>query len=217
VEVDLETDVEVALFSKAPQAGKAKTRLIPLLGSRAAARLHRQLTLITLKLAQAFRPGQTTLWCAPDCSHRFFRALELKYGVVLRAQHGADLGARMHHAFVTHGGPLLLIGSDCPALRQEHLESAAQVLRSGHDAVFIPAEDGGYVLVGLRQANAGVFENIDWGSDQVMRQTREKLSALGLSWQEPGTLWDVDRPEDLERFRSQAGVMHLDTTSAACK
>jgi rSAM/selenodomain-associated transferase 1 len=200
--VDVELNVAVALFSKAPQAGKAKTRLIPQLGSRAAARLHRQLTLITLNLAQAFSPGQTTLWCAPDCGHRFFRALELKYKVTLLAQRGADLGARMHHAFVTHGGPLLLIGSDCPALRLEHLESAAQVLKSGHDAVFIPAEDGGYVLVGLRQANAGAFENIDWGSNQVMRQTRQRLRALGLSWLELETLWDVDRPEDLERFRS---------------
>jgi rSAM/selenodomain-associated transferase 1 len=215
--IGVEVDVELAVFSKAPQAGKAKTRLIPQLGSRAAARLHRQLTLITLNLAQAFRPGQTTLWCAPDCGHRFFRAVLTRYKVTLLAQRGADLGARMHHAFVTQGGPLLLIGSDCPALRQEHLESAAQVLKSGHDAVFIPAEDGGYVLVGLQQANAGVFANIDWGSDQVIRQTRERLTALGLRWQELETLWDVDRPEDLERFRSMAGGTHLNTVTAANK
>lgn len=207
-----DVEAEIAIFSKAPQAGTAKTRLIPALGSRSAARLHRQLTLITLNLASTYSSGQTTLWCAPDIDHRFFRAVQSLYGVTLRPQQGADLGERMHHAFVAHGGPLLLIGSDCPALRQEHLESAAQILKSGHDAVFIPAEDGGYVLVGLRQANAGVFENIDWGSERVMLQTRERLTALGLSWQELETLWDVDRPEDLERFRSQAGAMHQNDT-----
>jgi rSAM/selenodomain-associated transferase 1 len=195
-------EVELAVFSKAPQAGHAKTRLIPLLGGRAAARLHRELTLLTLNLGQSFAPGRITLWCAPDSEHRFFRALRARYGLVLRQQRGIDLGARMHHAFAAHGDALLLIGSDCPALRKEHLASAAQALKGGLDAVFIPAEDGGYVLVGLRQACAGVFENIDWGSDRVMRQTRERLTALGLRWQELETLWDVDRPEDLERFRA---------------
>ena len=106
----------------------------------------------------------------------------------------------MAHAFAVHGGPLLLIGTDSPALQPAHLATAADLLRDVHDAVFIPAEDGGYVLVGLRQPQPRLFENIDWGSEQVMAQTRDRLAGLGLRWAEPLTLWDIDRPADLARL-----------------
>lgn len=190
----------LAIFSKAPQAGLSKTRLIPALGPCAAARLQRRMTLSILKLARQFSPDKTTLWCAPDIQQRFFRALRRQCQLNLRSQKGQDIGQRMHHAFTAHGTPLLLVGSDCPALTLKHLETAANTLREGADAVFIPAEDGGYVLVGLRQPQPRLFEDIDWGSDQVMRQTRERLAECGLRWCELETLWDVDRPEDLARL-----------------
>ncbi|MFZ4539667.1 TIGR04282 family arsenosugar biosynthesis glycosyltransferase, partial [Propionivibrio sp.] len=142
--------VDIAIFAKAPQPGAAKTRLIPALGVAGAARLQRRLTLNALQLATCFESEKVTLWCAPDTHHRFFRALNVHRGVNICRQSGMDLGARMAHAFAAHGGPLLLIGTDCPALQTAHLAAAAKLLRDGHDAVFIPAEDGGYVLVGLR-------------------------------------------------------------------
>jgi len=111
----------------------------------------------------------------------------------------------MASAFAEHAGALLLIGTDCPALTVEHLTSAATALRNGNDAVFIPAEDGGYVLVGLRRPQPGLFEGIDWGTGKVMAQTRERLAALGLRWVEPATLWDVDRPADLCRLAALEG------------
>ena len=108
----------------------------------------------------------------------------------------------MHQAFVAHNGPLLLIGTDCPVLQRNHLESAERALHAGNDAVFIPAEDGGYVLVGLRQPQSIIFENIDWGTNKVMAQTRQHLNKQGLHWLELETLWDIDRPSDLDRFNS---------------
>jgi uncharacterized protein len=192
--------IDIAIFTKAPQPGAVKTRLIPALGAGAAARLHRRLTLLAVKVATRFAPGRITLWCAPDTQHRFFRALQTHCGIEVGKQEGADLGARMAYAFAMHGRPLLLIGSDCPALRVEHLESAASALRDGHDAVFIPAEDGGYVLVGLRCPQPRLFEDIEWGSDRVMVQTRERLLETKLRWAEPLTLWDVDEAVDLERL-----------------
>lgn len=191
--------MDIAIFAKAPQPGAAKTRLIPALGVAGAARLQRRLTLRTLQLASSFASGTITLHCAPDTEHRFFRALRDHRQLTLRAQSGTDLGQRMANAFAAHGGPLLLIGTDCPALRRAHLATAASLLRD-HDAVFIPAEDGGYVLVGLKRPHARVFEGIDWGSAQVMTQTRERLSELELRWAEPLTLWDLDRPDDLPRL-----------------
>ncbi len=192
--------MDVAIFAKAPQAGAVKTRLIPALGAAGAARLQRRLTLHAVEVANRFAPEKTTLWCAPDTRHRFFRALHAHCGIEVRSQVGADLGARMAHAFAMLDGPLLLVGSDCPALQVEHLTGAARALRDGHDAVFIPAEDGGYVLVGLQRPQPRLFEDIVWGTGRVMAQTRERLLEMKLRWAEPYTLWDVDQVGDLERL-----------------
>jgi rSAM/selenodomain-associated transferase 1 len=197
--------IAIAVFSKAPLAGETKTRLIPALGAVAAARLQRRLCLRSLALACRATNGKVTLWATPDHRQRFFRAVQAQHGIRLYSQIGSDLGERMANAFAAQGGPLLLIGTDCPALTKAHLAHAAKALNDGHDAVFIPAEDGGYVLVGLRRPQPRLFEGIDWGSEKVMTQTRERLVALGLRWTEPTTLWDLDRPEDLPRLAALEG------------
>lgn len=199
--------VHIAVFARAPVAGAAKTRLIPAIGATAAARVHRKLVLKTLKTAYAAKLGPVTLWAAPDTSHRFFRALT-KLGVLCRDQCAGDLGARMQHALsASHPRPTLLIGSDCAPLQTEHLIAAANVLRTGHDAVFLPAEDGGYVLIGLNaEANPVLFDDIPWGTSEVMRITRTRLDRLGYSWREPITLWDIDQPADLDRWNTLKGI-----------
>lgn len=197
-------DVTVAVFSRAPLAGATKTRLIPALGAVAAARLQRRLTLRALAVAQQAAIGSVCLWCAPDEQQRFFRAVQRRCRVALRAQAAGDLGERMAAAFAAHGGPLLLIGCDCPALRPADLQTAAAALcdeaADGPDAIFTPADDGGYVLVGLRRPQPSLFAGIDWGSERVMAQTRARLASAGLRWLELPALWDVDRPEDLWRL-----------------
>jgi len=199
----------IAVFARPPLAGAAKTRLIPVLGAAAAARLQRRRTLHALAVAKRSAVGSVTLWAAPDGQQRFFRALRRRCGVDLRGQSGDDLGQRMAAAFAAHAGPLLLIGSDCPALTEAHLAAAASALvderHAGNDAVFIPAEDGGYVLVGLRHPQPQLFERIAWGSERVMTQTRQRLSEHGLRWVELPTLWDLDRPADLARLVTLAG------------
>jgi uncharacterized protein len=201
------TACEIAVLAKAPIGGLAKTRLIPRLGAERAARLQAALTEHAVLTALAAGLGTVTLWCAPDTRHPAFAALAQRTGVALRAQHGADLGARMAHAVAEHRGrgPVLVTGTDCPALTAEHLRVAATVLAAGDDAVLYPAEDGGYVLVGLAASHPGLFEGIPWGSDRVMSATRERLFALGLRWSEPATLWDIDRPEDLDRLGTAGG------------
>jgi glycosyltransferase A (GT-A) superfamily protein (DUF2064 family) len=96
--------------------------------------------------------------------------------------------------------PLLIVGTDCPVLTPAHLQQAADALQT-HDAVLIPAEDGGYVLIGLRRPLPTVFEDITWSTPQVLMQTRERLLAAGASWQELPTLWDVDEPVDWARWQ----------------
>ena len=195
----------VAILAKAPVAGLAKTRLIPALGARGAARLQRQFSLQTLHTAQASGVGSVTVWCAPNAGHRFFRALARVRGTNCATQPEGDLGARMQHAckqhFAQHPGlPLLLVGTDCAVLAPGHLQAAARALLQ-HDAVLIPAEDGGYVLLGLRRPLPQVFEGIAWSTPQVLAQTRDRLRLAGASWTELEPLWDVDEAPDWQRLQ----------------
>jgi glycosyltransferase A (GT-A) superfamily protein (DUF2064 family) len=94
---------------------------------------------------------------------------------------------------------VLLMGVDCPGLSEGVLARALTRLES-EDLVLGPAEDGGYVLLGLKRAEPRLFQGVDWGTDRVLAQTRERLRALGWLWHELPALWDLDRPADLARW-----------------
>ena len=188
----------IAILSRAPLPGQTKTRLIPALGAQGAADLHLRFLLCTVQTAFAAQLGSVNLWCTPDSSHPAFTACQQLGPLKLHTQSSGDLGARML-ATLAANTPTLIIGTDCPALTPEHLQQAASVL-SGSDAVLIPAEDGGYVLIGLRQPEPAVFANINWGTAQVLASTRQRLRDLGYSWRELPGLWDVDEPVDLARL-----------------
>jgi rSAM/selenodomain-associated transferase 1 len=187
----------IAVLAKAPVAGFAKTRLIPALGADGAAALSARLIQHAVKVATASTIGPVTLWCTPDESHPLFQRLRAQCAVA--RQPDGDLGARMHQAVVAAGGPALVIGCDCPALTANHLRTAAEALAS-HDAVVIPSEDGGYVLIGLHTPQPALFLDMEWSTPTVMAETRRRLDAFSLSWRELDTLWDVDTPADLERL-----------------
>ena len=193
----------VIIFAKSPQPGAVKTRLVPLLGEEGAAALHAKLVKRTLETTLAASLGRVELHCAPDTDDPFFRFCAGHFGVTLQPQVAGDLGTRMFSAFAsalaTHAC-VLLLGSDCPALTAHHLRQAERTLRDGADAVFIPCEDGGYALVGLRRAEPRLFDGIAWGSANVMAETRARLKQLSWTWCELETLWDVDRPEDYQRL-----------------
>lgn len=199
-----EAAASVAVLAKAPIAGYAKTRLAAGTGGAAAARLHRRLVLDTLRGVRA-AGLDLQLWCAPDARHRFFRAIATRCGVRVVPQPAGDLGARMaaiaqRHFAATPAAPLLLIGTDCPLLAPGHLQAAARALQS-HDAVLIPAEDGGYVLLGLLRPVPAAFDGIAWSTAQVAGQTRERLRGAGVAWCELPPLWDLDEPADLRRYQ----------------
>ncbi|MBS9402845.1 TIGR04282 family arsenosugar biosynthesis glycosyltransferase [Halomonas sp. TRM85114] len=197
---DARDDLPLAILAKAPIPGMVKTRLIPTLGAEGACRLHERLLRQTLEVALATTsPRCITLWTALDHVHPLFLALADRHGITLRAQPEVDLGGRMHHALLAMGEPGLLIGSDCPALTPALLRRCQTELASV-DAVFLPAEDGGFALVGLNRPEARLFAGIDWGTDRVMVQTRWRVAALDWQLACPAVVWDVDRPEDLSRL-----------------
>lgn len=193
--------IGIAILAKAPLPGLAKTRLIPRLGADGAAALQRWLLQRTVATAIVADVGPVTLWCAPDPQHPEFAVAAAFGAVALRRQPAGDLGARMLAALA--GSPTtagtLLIGTDCPVLTPGRLRQAAGRLRE-HLATVIPAEDGGYVLIGARRAEPRLFAGVDWGSDRVMAQTRARLAELAWRWHEDTPLWDVDRAEDFARL-----------------
>jgi uncharacterized protein len=200
--------VAVAVLARAPVAGSAKTRLIPALGTDGAAALQQRLIERTVATACAAAVGPVTVWTTPAAPHPYFTDLTARHQIALAAQPDGDLGARMLAACGAAGGPALVIGTDCPVLTPEHLREAAQVLREGTHVVVIPAEDGGYVLIGSRRPQPGLFAGMTWSTDAVMAETRRRLTRDGLTWRELAPLWDVDRPEDVARLRA-AGLRQL--------
>jgi hypothetical protein len=200
--------VALAILAKAPVAGSVKTRLIPALGADGAAALHARLIARTVETACAAAIGPVTVWTTPAAPHACFTALASRHPIALAAQPDGDLGARMLAACEAAAGRAIVIGTDCPVLTPSHLREAADALREGVDVVVIPAEDGGYVLIGSCRPQPGLFAGMTWGTDTVMAETRRRLVRDGLTWRELGALWDVDRPEDLARLRA-AGLAHL--------
>jgi hypothetical protein len=191
------------VFAKAPLPGNVKTRLIPLLGKEKAAQLQAAMITNMVALAARYQHCQIQLWCAPDTSHPLFVQLQNDYPISLHVQQGDDLGLRMHQAFV-HAlrdvDAAVVIGTDCPCISVELLDQSFQALNRDYDAVIAPAEDGGYVLLGLKKAALEIFSEIDWGTGQVYGQTIKRFRQLNLTWESLPTQWDVDRVEDLKRL-----------------
>lgn len=204
---------KLLVFAKAPRPGLAKTRLAPLLGEDGAAALHARLIEHTLETATRARVGDLELHGAP-ADDDFLRFCAERYRARLVAQSPGDLGERMRAALqqaLTTCSYAILVGTDSPALTARHFQRAATVLEHGHDAVFAPAEDGGYALIGLARCDARLFQGIAWSTAQVMDETRTRLTALGWQWHELETLWDVDTPHDYERLVA-SGLLERTTT-----
>ena len=119
----------------------------------------------------------------------------------LHTQLGDDLGERMSFAVrqnLKKFSYVILVGTDCPDLESSLIAEAIASLKEGSDAVLVPAEDGGYVLIGLSVYIESVFTDMQWGSDKVLAVTRDRLLEAGIRWRELAEQRDIDRPEDLD-------------------
>lgn len=189
----------LVVFAKAPVAGFAKTRLIPVLGAAGAAALAERLLEQTVNMAMTCGFTHVELCVTPSADHPSFRRLVAIHGLSITTQGDGDLGDRMHRAIsrlTTQYGQVLLIGTDAPALDRVALRQAVRVL-TGHDAVVVPALDGGYALIGLNSAQPSLFSGMPWSTDQVMAITRDRAKTLGLRMAECCAVADIDKPEDL--------------------
>lgn len=197
----MRAEVDIAVFARAPVPGHAKTRLIPRLGAAGAARLQQQLIESALARARSVPAARVTLWTTAAVDDAATRHLAQAFGARVRAQQGADLGERMAYAFadtLDGGPPMVLIGTDCPAQTADDLRAALAALEKA-DAVIQPAEDGGYVLIGMARPTPALFERVPWGSDRVLAATRARAAEGGVRLAELPPCWDLDRAEDFDR------------------
>lgn len=191
--------VHTIIFAKAPLAGQAKTRLIPALGAAGAAALAARMLAQTLSEAQEAALGTIELCVTPGPEMASWRGLAVPSGLIWSAQGQGDLGARMARAAQRaseKGEHCLLIGTDCPDLRAPQLREAAVALQD-HDAVLIPALDGGYVLLGLQAFDARLFADMPWGTNAVAAETQRRIAQRQWTLSCLPALHDIDGPADL--------------------
>lgn len=207
------------LFARFPVVGKVKTRLIPALGADGAAALHRRLVLRTLRTAHTLcqsRGVELEIRFAGD------NANEMQHwlgdGWPCRSQCEGDLGQRMAGAYDDsfREGSLatVIIGSDCPSLTPEILWEAFESLRA-QPAVFGPATDGGYYLIGLNRPRPELFQGIVWGTETVLTRSVEILNRFGITPRMLPHLDDIDRPEDVPRWSSLVEPEEADLKSVS--
>ena len=199
----MDHDARLLIFAKSPDPGGCKTRLAPFLGTIGAARLHAKLVQRSARVFSRQDDCRAELWCTPDTEHLFFQQLHKRFQIPLYAQHQGDLGVKMAQAAeqrLRQYPRVIIMGTDCPVLETRHLAMVLDDLHNGYDCSIIPAEDGGYVMIGLRCFHPTLFTSIAWGSDQVMEQTATRLENLGWKWQRHQALWDIDREGDYLRL-----------------
>lgn len=191
----------LVVMAKAPIPGLAKTRLIPALGAEGAAHLAHRLLQHSVHQALALHADYLELCVSPDTRHTAFDLVLANANgkLALTVQEEGDLGHRMHCVFerVLRGhAKVLLMGTDAPALTTDVVRRAEQAL-TDHEAVFVPAMDGGYALVGLTRPVPSLFYAMTWSTPHVMAHTRLRAQQARLTYKELAPVHDIDEPADL--------------------
>ena len=192
---------KLIVFTRYPEPGITKTRLIPVLGKAGAANLHRLMAQRTIARALSLQKSRRL---SVEIHHTGGSQQQMQdwlgTDLIYQNQIDGDLGARMaaafQNSFDSGVDKVAIIGTDCPDLKAEILAQAFDRL-SDRDLVLGPAKDGGYYLIGLRRSIPELFDGINWGTSEVFASTRAIAQNLGLNIAVLPILADIDRPEDL--------------------
>ena len=188
----------LAIFAKQPLPGQVKTRLCPPLTAEQAADLYEVSLRETLDRFTATNLSPVLCYSG---QRQWFAAQFPETPLLLQSD--GDLGQRLAAAttalFDAGASPLLIVGSDSPDLPLALVDQALSSL-SAFDLVTTPANDGGFVLVGMRQATPEIFLEIPWSSPQALAATLRQARRQGLSYQETGSWSDLDEFDDLAQL-----------------
>ncbi len=188
----------LTVFAKQPCPGTVKTRFCPPLRPDEAAELYT--TALQETVERLSSAPCSLLICYVGDRAWFDRTFP---GMHLLSQGDGDLGHRLTTTskalFKSGSGPLLLVGSDSPDLPLEIVTEALSALAQA-DVVITPCQDGGYAMIGLRQAQPELFEQIPWSTAEVLKTTRQRAAELGLDYYETAVWDDLDDLPALHRL-----------------
>jgi len=211
------------IFTRYPETGTTKTRLIPLLGAEGAANLQRKMTEHTLSQMMGLPVSNgLTIEIRYDGGNEHLMRRWLGSEFEYAAQDDGDLGCRMQRAFEdafkSKASAVVIIGTDIPDLTAVDVTSAFAVLKQ-KKMVLGPAKDGGYYLIGLQKnayslAVGDLFTGITWGEHDVLKKTLNISSHLGFNYSLLKEMDDVDRPEDIFIWERSQILGHRDVTSS---
>jgi len=186
------------IFTKNPEKGKVKTRLAATVGDDRALLIYKSLLAHTRGVAKSISAKRLLFYSETIAKDDAWASTDFEKHL----QHSGDLGERISAAFETgfqEGGPVLIIGSDCPQLSASIVNDAFAALKK-HDFVLGPAMDGGYYLLGMQAFSPSLFQDIAWSTAEVAQETRKKIEILGASCHELPILSDIDYEEDWEKY-----------------
>ena len=170
----------VIVFAKAARICRVKTRLWPTLTHRQCLYLHKRVSNQILQRLKRQQKNYRLLLYTTSREPAFAMQNRLQ----IKLQMGNNLGSRMLHAISTeleNANRVVLIGSDCLEINIDYIEQALAKIHSPRDVVLGPATDGGYVLIGMSRAHAGIFQHVAWGSTKVLQQTIANANAARLN------------------------------------
>lgn len=190
---------ELILFARNPIPGEVKTRLLPDYSPEQAAEIAAFMIRATLELAISAWPGDIALYVWPDTNLPLLHELKREFRVRLEQQAHGDLGAKMLSALrdgIGRNSCAAILGCDVPHCGWDIVDQANHWLARGRN-VLGPTEDGGYYFIGAQEARPELFENIPWGSGQVLETTLARAEAADMKFDLLTTLRDIDTAEDL--------------------
>lgn len=208
----------LVVMSKSPVLGTVKTRMQPYLSVEQSVELHTQLTQYCLQHWIKADFFSVQLWVGGDIELFKARVLSNNIAIPIDGQHvfqqvEGDLGLRMSYAINTslknYPDGVFVVGTDCPFIDVSYFRKAIEALEN-YDVVIGPASDGGYVLIGMKADYPFLFENIEWGTSSVYRQTKVAIEKNGLTCFSLPVLSDIDCPEDLKKLVAIDAFSFLD-------
>ncbi len=206
-------DPALVIMAKQPIVGRTKTRLSPPLTPAEATALYGALLLDTIELGAGLKGVQLAIAVTPPQAVDTFRHIGPP-GIILLPVAGTNIGDCLDHVLgrlLAAGHPLAIaLNSDGPTLPDAYLRQAFDRLR-GVDVVLGPSEDGGYYLIGLKEARPELFRDIRWSSERVTAQTLARAEVVGLSVALLPPWYDVDTGADLERLRGELATLPAET------
>ena len=194
----MNNDQALLIFIKNPEKGKVKTRLAQTAGNDKALIIYKALLQHTRKITSTIKASRYLFYSNFIDQHDLWSAVDF----IKMQQEGTNLGARMKNAFAMafeKHQKVIIIGSDCASLNTAIINQAFRLL-DDHDFVVGPAIDGGYYLLGMRQHNLTIFEEIAWSTANVFPSTIKKIEHLSASYTLLPTLSDIDTESDWNKY-----------------